>query len=69
VEAKFSALKASNVRINQEAAGELARLLEHGSKQLQGLFETAISADVRKIEPLAYLTKRKHFAHSAQLCD
>lgn len=59
VQKQLSSLNATNLRINQEAAGQLRQLLSHGMKQLQGLFEAIVSEDSKTVEPLHFITKRR----------
>ncbi|KAI5466538.1 Cullin repeat-like-containing domain protein [Mariannaea sp. PMI_226] len=55
-------MQASNLRANQQAMGELARLIKSGNSQLENHFDKLLRAETpRSIEPLHYITKDKPF--------
>lgn len=57
----LSDLKNANLRSNQQAVADLARLLKSGNTQLEGHFQKILQEDSRPIEPLHYITKDKPF--------
>jgi len=61
VNSALSELKRTNLRSNQTAVAELARLLKSGNTQLEAYFATLLQEDSRPIEPLAYITKDQPF--------
>lgn len=52
-------MTATKLRVNQQAIGDYSELLAEGSDQLQNLFRSSLSKDLKPIEPLHYITKRR----------
>lgn len=51
-------MNSTNLRVNQQAVGDLKGLLSYGRSQLQTVFQSILSEDVQAVEPLHYITKR-----------
>ena len=51
-------MTATKLRVNQQAIGDYSELLAEGSDQLQNMFRSSLSKDLKPIEPLHYITKR-----------
>ncbi|KAH8803207.1 Cullin repeat-like-containing domain protein [Xylogone sp. PMI_703] len=54
-------MKKTNLRSNQQAQADLAKLLKSGNTQLEAHFQILLQEDSRPVEPLHYLTKDKPF--------
>ena len=52
-------MTATKLRVNQQAIGDYSELLAEGSDQLQNMFRSSLSKDLKPIEPLHYITKRR----------
>ncbi|KAI1002607.1 Exocyst complex protein [Podosphaera aphanis] len=57
----LSELRQTNLRSNQQAVSDIARLLKSGNQQLEGYFRRMLLDDSNPIEPLYYTTKDKPF--------
>ena len=63
-------MTATKLRVNQQAIGDYSELLAEGSDQLQNMFRSSLSKDLKTIEPLHYITKRRlYFLNKGMVTD
>ena len=52
-------MSSSNMKVQQQAIGDLNELLNEGSLKLQDQFRSRISERLQPVEPVHFITKRK----------
>ena len=57
----YDQMQSSNIKVQQQAIGDLNELLNEGSLKLQDHFRSKISERLQAVEPLHFMTKRKFF--------
>ena len=56
-------MSSSNMKVQQQAIGDLNELLDEGSIKLQDQFRSRISERLQPVEPLHFITKRMTLRH------
>ena len=61
VDRALSQMNATNLRVNQQAVGDLNSLLSDGSERLLRIFHSILADNLRPVEPLHFITKQLPF--------
>ena len=61
VDRALDQMNSTNLRVNQQAIGDLNALLSEGSEQLQRVFRSTLASNLQPVEPLHFITKQLPF--------
>ena len=61
VDRALNQMNSTNLRVNQQAIGDLNALLTEGTEQLQRVFRSTLASNLQPVEPLHFITKQLPF--------